>query len=45
MAIKKKKKKKKKKIAKCDQGSLFSRILAILGAFATVYSQNRALDR
>ena len=26
-----------------DQGSLFSRSLTILGAFATVYSQNRAL--
>ena len=25
-------------VAQCDQGSLFSRILKILGAFATVYS-------
>ena len=40
----KKIKKNKKKIAKCDQGCLFSRILTILGAFATVYSQNRALS-
>ncbi len=33
-------------VAQCDQphqGSLFSRILKILGAFATVYSQYRAL--
>ena len=35
--------KKIKKIKKCDQGSLFSRIITISGAFATVYSQNRAL--
>ena len=30
-------------VAQCDQGSLFSHILKILGAFATVYSQYRAL--
>ena len=31
-------------VAQCDQGSLFSRILKNLGAFATVYSQYRALE-
>ncbi len=31
-------------VAQCDQGSLFSRILKILGAFATMYSQYRALN-
>ncbi len=31
-------------VAQCDQGSLFSRILKFLGAFATVYSQYRALN-
>ena len=30
-------------VAQWDQCSLFSRILKILGAFATVYSQYRAL--
>ncbi len=31
-------------VAQCDQGSLFSRILNILGAFATMYLQYRALN-
>ena len=30
-------------VPQCNQGSLFRRILNILGAFATVYSQYRAL--
>ena len=30
-------------VAQWDQCSLFSRILKVLGAFATVYSQYRAL--